>query len=88
MHNIGWGCVEILPKIVWLCFRGVCTYVYSFIAHLLLFFSRHCRSIGFYEYLHFYCICRLFLEITLPTGNVSLLQQIPSLCNKVNLMRL
>ena len=22
---------------------------------------RHCRSIGFYEYLHFYCICRLFL---------------------------
>ena len=46
MHNIGWGCVEILPKIVWLCFRGVCTYVYYFIAHLLLFFSRHCRSIA------------------------------------------
>ena len=52
---------SILCKIVWLCFRGVYTYVYSFFACLLLVFARHCRSIGFYEYLYFYCICRLLL---------------------------
>ena len=38
---------SILYKIVWLCFRGVYTYVYSFFARLLLVFARHCRSIGF-----------------------------------------
>ena len=93
MHNVGWGCAEILP----FAFVG---FAHMFIPLLSIFFS---FLLGIAAVLGFTSICisivsvdcfykeRFFISFlfvsTVPTDVFSL-QQILSLCNEVNLMGL